>query len=81
MLFIYGRANENAREAMRSYRTCFPKRLLSNQRAFQRFRWQISETGLFRSERQDTGRLLTTRMTNRGEDLEAMDNQCERSTP
>lgn len=81
MHFMYGVANGNAREAVRLYRMRFPNRALPDRRIFQRLHRQLSETGSFRGQRQDTGRPRTSRTTNRVEAiLEAVDNQPERST-
>ena len=80
-VFMYVCAGGNATEVVRLYRMCFSNRTLPNQKQILHLRWQISEIGLFCGERQDTGRLRTTRMTNLIEEiLEIVDNQPERST-
>ena len=78
MQFMYGNANGSATQAVRFYQIRIPNRALPDRRTIhiQQNNRQISETGSFCSERQDTGRRPSTRTTNRGETIwEAEDNQ------
>ena len=51
MLFMHGRGNTKAREAVRLYRICFLRRSLPGRRTFQRLQSHITQTGLLRMTR------------------------------
>ncbi|GBL98009.1 hypothetical protein AVEN_126898-1 [Araneus ventricosus] len=69
MHFMYGLADGNDLEAERLYRQRFPRRHVTDEKLFERFKRCLCETGSFVTGMHDTGRGRSVRMPQVVEDI------------
>ncbi|KAJ4447453.1 hypothetical protein ANN_09460 [Periplaneta americana] len=69
IIFMYGRANGNGREAVRLYQMAFPDRRQPNHQTFVAVYRRVAETGTVAPQTGDRGRPRVVRMPNLEEDI------------